>query len=355
MHSAEVSAIYVSTDDPEIASIAHAAGAEVIERPTELSDDGATSESALLHVLDTRRARGLDDPDLVVFLQCTSPVRAATDIDGAIEALLTEEADSLFSATENRLLVWGLDQDRLVSINYDSTARRREQDMDRQWQENGSIYVFRPRILRELGNRLGGKIAVYPMDYWSSFQLDSPDDALLLDWIMSGLRPAEVAWPERLDLVVFDFDGVMTDNKVSVDGEGDERVTVHRGDGLGVSQLRDAGYSMLVVSTEEHGVVAARCAKLGLECHHGVSDKAALLRLLLAERAIDPVHVAFVGNDVNDLACLELVGLPVVVADAHPTVRAAAGLVLTRSGGEGAVREFCDRTISRYGSWKIQG
>jgi N-acylneuraminate cytidylyltransferase len=347
IRATSISATYVSTDDEGIAAVASAHGAEVIERPAELSSDQATSESALLHVLDTRRKAGLDDPDLVVFLQCTSPVRAEDDIDRAVAQLLAEKADSLFSATESRWLLWGRQNGQPVAINYDSDRREREQDMAEQWRENGSLFVFKPSLLREHGNRLGGKIAIFPMDYWSSFQLDSHEDARLLEWILTEIRPVSRPWPTRVDLVVFDFDGVMTDNAALVNGAGDESVRVDRGDGLGVAQLRDAGLSMIVLSTEEHPVVAARCRKLGLEFRQGLPDKAAVLAELLEERGIAAEHVIYVGNDVNDLGCFEIAGFPVAVADAHASVLARAARVLRRPGGDGAVRELCDLLLTR--------
>jgi CMP-N,N'-diacetyllegionaminic acid synthase len=178
-----VDEVIVSTEDDEIAAVARDAGADVVVRPAELADATATSESAILHALD---ARDGDDPDLVVFLQATSPVRAPDDVDGAIELLLAEGADSLLSAHPETAHTWVRDGGVLRSVSYDWRARRREQDMTAQLRENGSIYVFRPELLRREGNRLGGAIAVYEMDWWSSFQLDEPEHAELLDWILRG-------------------------------------------------------------------------------------------------------------------------------------------------------------------------
>ena len=179
-----VSETWVSTDDPRIAALAAGEGARVVERPPDLASDTATSESALLHVLDARRALGLEDPDLVVFLQATSPARRKGDIDDAVETFVREAADSLVSACETRRFIWRLTAAGLESVTYDYRRRQREQDMPRQFEENGSIYVFPPELLRRTGNRLGGRIAVYEMDYWSSFQIDSPEDAELCEWIM---------------------------------------------------------------------------------------------------------------------------------------------------------------------------
>jgi YrbI family 3-deoxy-D-manno-octulosonate 8-phosphate phosphatase len=342
--------VYVSTEDSAIARIAREHGAIVISRPPELASDQATSESALLHVLNERNRQGMPDPDLVVFLQCTSPVRRPFDIDRAIETLITAGADSLFSACENNRLIWALKDDHPYSINYDYHKRQREQDMARQYRENGSVYVFRPSVLRRHNNRLGDKIAIYEMDYWSSFQIDTPEHAELIEWI---LRRPEYSlapnWPERVELVVFDFDGVMTDNTVIVTEAGGEAVRCHRGDGWGIARLREIGVPMVVLSTETHPVVAARCRKLHLTCHQGIDDKAAYLASYMRERQINPANVIYLGNDVNDLECLRMVGFPVVVADAHPSVIAVAKLVLSGRGGRGAVRELCDMILSNLG------
>jgi CMP-N,N'-diacetyllegionaminic acid synthase len=181
----EIAETYVSTDDPEVAELARREGVTAVERPVELSGDAASSESALLHVLDDRRKQGMIDPDLVVFLQPTSPVRRVGDISAAIEALRSASADSLFSATINKALIWNSSPRGLESINYNFCRRQREQDMSVQYRENGSIYVFRPEILREKLNRLGGRIAVFEMDVWTSFQVDEEADLELCAWILA--------------------------------------------------------------------------------------------------------------------------------------------------------------------------
>jgi YrbI family 3-deoxy-D-manno-octulosonate 8-phosphate phosphatase len=343
-----VDEVVVSTDDEAIAALAMAEGATVVRRPEVLSSDTATSESALLHVLDARAAEGRPDPDLVVFLQCTSPIRAVDDIDRAIETLEREGADSLLSVCDNTRFVWALGADGPRSLNYDFHHRRREQDLEPQFQENGSIYLSRPALLRSTNNRLGGKIALHVMDYWSSFQIDSPEDAELCEWILARPRvPRSAVWPDEIGLIVFDFDGVMTDNLVYVDQDGRESVACSRSDGFGLERLARAGVPMLVLSKEPNPVVAARCRKLRLECIQGIDDKAPFLRRLLEERKIPAASVIYLGNDENDVEAMNLVGLPVAVGDAHPAARRAARLVLQGAGGRGAVRELCDEVLQR--------
>lgn len=334
----------VSTDDPAIQAVSISAGAEVILRPPELSSDTATSESALRHTLDVLKDRDAYQPDLVVFLQCTSPVREHDDIDRAIQHLIHTGADSLFSATESKWLLWRSSAEGVRSFNYDYRHRRREQDMAVEWRENGSIYVFRPWVLQEHGNRLGGTITAYEMSYWSSFQIDSAEDLDLCDWILRrrAHRERAAALPPTIQAVVFDFDGVFTDNRVQVLEDGREGVLCDRSDGLGLDYLRSTGIPLVVLSTECNPVVAARCRKLQLEYRQGLTDKLVALKQFAEERRIALSSIVYVGNDLNDAACLAAVGCGIVVADAHPSVRMGAAVILTRKGGRGAVREVCD-------------
>jgi YrbI family 3-deoxy-D-manno-octulosonate 8-phosphate phosphatase len=126
-----------------------------------------------------------------------------------------------------------------------------------------------------------------------------------------------------------------------------ESVVAHRGDGLGVSRLKAAGIPVLILSTEENPVVAARARKLQIDARPGIADKAEVLRDWARAQNIPLSRIAYLGNDINDLGCLDLVGWPVAVADAHPDVLPAARLILTHNGGDGAVRELADRILER--------
>jgi N-acylneuraminate cytidylyltransferase len=143
-----------------------------------------------------------------------------------------------------------------------------------------------------------------------------------------------------LESIVFDFDGVFTNNKVIVFEDGREAVICDRSDGLGIARLKKTGIPLLVLSTETNSVVKARCEKLGLECAQGIGKKIDYLRKWAAKRNLSLTTMAYVGNDTNDLECMAAVGCPVAVADAYPEALAAAKIVLTSRGGEGALREL---------------
>ena len=146
----------------------------------------------------------------------------------------------------------------------------------------------------------------------------------------------------RVRLIAFDFDGVFTDNKVYVFEDGREAVQCCRADGLGLGRLKALDIEAMIISGEVNPVVHARARKLGIACFSGCDDKRATLQARLDERGLDASQAAFVGNDVNDLACLKHVGLPIVVCDAHPDVLPHGLYRTARNGGDGAVREVCD-------------
>ena len=335
--------VVVSTDAPEIAAVATRYGAEVVWRPADLSGDSAASELALLHALDELAARDGYRPELVVMLQATSPIRHAHDVQRAIDTLKTEGADSLFSACTLHGFVWRRNCDGLSSVSYDYRTRRMRQDSPEDLLENGSIYVTRHDLLRETGNRLGGRIAVYRMNPLDSLQVDEPEDLIAVERLLRWRGHATV--PMHLvdvDLLVLDFDGVLTDDRVLVDQHGTESVWCHRGDGWGIARLRDAGIDVIVLSTETNPVVTARCRKLKIDAVQACEDKLAALQEIARTRHIASSRIAYVGNDVNDLACLRWVGIPIAVADAAPDVRAVCRHVTSRAGGRGAVREVAN-------------
>ncbi len=153
------------------------------------------------------------------------------------------------------------------------------------------------------------------------------------------LNKAQLA---SVQLVAFDFDGVFTDNMVYLNEEGIESVRCWRSDGLGLSRLKSAGINMVIISTEVNPVVTARAKKLNIPCRQGVEDKAQAIISICKEFEVDIKRTVFVGNDINDIAAFELVGLPIAVYDAHPEVLPYISYQTKAMGGRGAVREVCD-------------
>ncbi|MGA5274605.1 cytidylyltransferase domain-containing protein [Streptomyces cellulosae] len=227
-------------------------------------------------------------------------------------------------------------------VNHDKAVRPRRQDRPQDFLETGAAYAMDAAGLREHRHRFFGRTELVRTDPARVLEVDDPHDlararalAPLLDAGRAGLPTAD-----DIDAVVLDFDGTQTDDRVLIDADGREFVSVHRGDGLGVAALRRSGLKLLILSTEQNPVVAARARKLKIPVLHGVDRKDLALKQWCEEQGIAPERVLYVGNDVNDLPCFALVGWPVAVASAHDAVRGAARAVTTLPGGDGAVREI---------------
>lgn len=335
---------YVSTDDGAIASAARAAGGEVIDRPAGLAGDTASSESALLHSLDALAVAGVH-PTALAFLQATSPFIPADALARAVRRVLDDEADSVFSAFETYAFLWRrADGGGAAAVNHDAGHRPRRQEREPHFQETGAFYVLRTEVFRDVGFRFFGRTAFEEVPEATAIEIDSPEQLDLARRLAPALDPAPSAIDA--DALVMDFDGVHTDDTALVSTDGYEAVRVSRSDGLGIERLRLAGVPMLILSKERHPVVAARAEKLQVPVQHGVDDKATAVAAWCLAAGVDPARTVYVGNDVNDIGALRLVGWPVVVAEAPEEVRAVARVVLTRPGGRGAVREVAELILA---------
>jgi YrbI family 3-deoxy-D-manno-octulosonate 8-phosphate phosphatase len=334
-----VDSVYVSTDDEAIAAQASADGARVVSRPAPLSGDEATSESALLHALDQLDA----EPGILVFLQATSPFIDPVDLDAAIARVQSGESDVVFSARASHGFLWRSTDTGAVGINHDHSSRGRRQDSEPQYLETGAFYVMRAAGFRAAGFRFFGRVGIRVVADLTAIEIDSEDDLLLAGAIAAI---SEAPTPIAVAAVVTDFDGVHTDNSVIVGPDGIEFVTASRSDGMGVELLKNASIPVLILSKETHPVVAARATKLGVQALQATDDKRSALVEWAAVTGVSLSDIAYLGNDVNDLECMASVGWPVAVADAHPAVLVAARVILSHSGGHGAVRELADRVLA---------
>ncbi|WP_019179329.1 acylneuraminate cytidylyltransferase [Microbacterium yannicii] len=335
--------VVVSTDDGEIAAVAAEWGAEIIDRPGVLAADESSSESALLHALEELDARGVD-VGIIAFLQATSPFIDVDALAGAVRLVRSRRRDSVFSAIETYGFLWEKGSGGAAqAVNHDVDVRPRRQDRAPQYLETGAFYVLRAAGFRSSRHRFFGSVGIAEVAPRTAIEIDTTDElevARALGALVDRPAPIDAA------AVVTDFDGVHTDDTVRVDQDGVEAVTVSRADGMGVSLLRAAGIPFLILSTEVNPVVSARARKLGVDVRQSAGDKAAAIRAWAADRGIPLARIAYLGNDVNDLPCLEIVGWPTAVPDAHPLVLAAARVVLERRGGEGAVRDLAERVLA---------
>ena len=335
--------VVVSTDDVEIAAASEAAGARVVHRPAELSGDTASSESAILHALDELERDGVM-PEIVAFLQATSPFIPSEALAAAVRDIRADRADSVFSAFETYGFLWRRGDDgEAIAINHDASHRPRRQDREPHHLESGAFYVFRADGFRESRHRFFGRIRIAEVPEWTAIEID---DEQQLGIARALAARHELPHPIPARAVVTDFDGVHTDDTAIIDADGREHVRVSREDGMGVAMLRRAGLPMLILSTEVNPVVRARAEKLRVPVLHGIDDKQSALRDWAAKTGVALDDIAYLGNDINDLPAMRIVGWPIAVANAHPQVLEQARVVLSRAGGDGAVRELIERVLS---------
>ena len=283
------------------------------------------------------------DAGIVVFLQATSPFIDPRDIDVAVELVRANEYDCVFSATETYGFLWAAPAGAASGVNHDPSTRPRRQDREPHYLETGAFYVMDAAGFRTARHRFFGRIGLVEVAERTAIEIDS-EEQLALAQAIAPLMTVD-ADPIDVAAVVTDFDGVHTDDTVITDADGRESVRVSRSDGMGVARLRRAGIPVLILSTETNPVVSARARKLQVDVRQGVDDKATALLEWVTAQGIPLSRVAYIGNDINDLGCLEVVGLPVAVPEAHPLVLAAARVIVSRMGGRGAVRELADRVL----------
>jgi YrbI family 3-deoxy-D-manno-octulosonate 8-phosphate phosphatase len=364
LQSEMVTRTIMSTDDDEIAAVARQYGAETpFLRPDEISQDQTLDLPVFQHALTWLAENEGYRPDVVVQLRPTSPVRPRGSVDDAVRLLLEHpEATSVrgvVPAGQNPYKMWRINENTgqmegLLQVpGIDEPHNAPRQALPPVYWQTGHIDAIRPQVILKENSMSGRVILPLMIDPDFTVDIDNPSDWVRSEWLVyhAGLDMIDPGQcrrplPQQVDLVIFDFDGVLTDNRVWVDEEGHEMIAANRSDSLGIRYLLNAGVKVVVLSTEVNPVVSARCRKMKIQAMQGVDDKATALQAFLQEQHIDPARVVYVGNDINDTPCFPLVGCAVAVADAQPQARRQADLVLTHKGGHGAARELCDLILN---------
>jgi N-acylneuraminate cytidylyltransferase len=356
-----VTRVIVSTDDEEIAAVARDYEAETpFLRPAEFAQDNTTDLPVFEHALAWLEANENYRPDVLVQLRPTSPIRPRDCVDSAIR-ILTEhgEADcvrGVVPAGQNPHKMWrfaGAEGPMKPLLEVDGIAEpynAPRQILPPVYWQTGHIDVIRVSTIKEKHSLTGD--VIYPLVIDPRYTVDIDN---LSDWAKyevlanSGLEivtpgRSKRPMPEKVDLLISDFDGVITDNRVWVNEDGMEFVAAYRSDSIGVQLLRAIGIEVMILSSEPNRVVEARARKMGVEVIHGVGihEKGRVMREVLEQKSVKAENVIYIGNDVNDLPCFEIAGWSVAVADAYPEVIRAADFVLSKPGGYGALREVCD-------------
>jgi N-acylneuraminate cytidylyltransferase len=286
-------------------------------------------------------------------------------VDGAIKILIENpEADcvrGVVPAGQNPYKMWhfnGYDKAmkpllEVEGINEPYNAPR--QILPSVYWQTGHIDAIRTATITRKRSLTGNTVYPLVIDPHYTVDIDTPADWLKYEALVySGLEmvtpagKARRSIPKKIDLIICDFDGVLTDNRVWTDQDGKESIAAWRSDSLRIGELRAQGIEVMIISSESNTVVATRAKKMTVEAIHGVGlrEKGRVMREVIEQKNIPAENVIYIGNDLNDLPCFEIAGWSVAVADAYPEVIRSADHVLTKNGGHGALRELCDLLLS---------
>lgn len=343
--------VYVATDSDKIRETVEAfksgteaelfSKAQVIGRSAESASDTASTEFAMLEFAENYEF------DNIVLVQATSPLLMSEDLEHGFEAFAEEGTDSVLSTVRQKRFHWGNDGNGFAHpTNYDVFHRPRRQEFDGYLVENGAFYITSKADLLKTKNRVSGNIKAIEMNEDTFFEIDEPSDWVIIEALMkkNGITaPKEV--PE-IKMFLTDCDGCLTDGGMYYSEHGDELKKFNTRDGMGFALLRKKGIITGIITSEDVDLNRRRAEKLKLDIlESGCKDKAAAVKRICLEHGINLENVAYVGDDINDLEVVKMVGLGCCPADALPEVKDVADFVAKTKGGDGIIREVVEKIL----------
>ena len=333
-------AVYVFTDDTEIISYIEKEyywnpKIKVLLRSDENATDTASTES----VMEEFAKQLNTDFDVLCLLQATSPMTTKQDINAVLDKIQKESFDSALTVVKTHRFAWNSDG---TAQNYDVFNRPRRQDFEGLLIENGAVYATTKTAFLNSKNRVSGSIGLVEMEEASYTEIDSNTDWQIVEQLLAN-RLLQSKSTQRIDYLVLDVDGVFTDGSVYYGASGELMKKFDMRDGMGLEILRQHQVEVVVMTSENSDLVAARMKKLQIEhCFLGVKDKYSFLTHFLQENNTSHAAVAYVGDDVNDLANICSVGWSFCPANGTDIVKRHADYVLTNASAQGAIREACE-------------
>ena len=343
LHS-DLDIVYVYTDDAWIINFIekeyhYTDKVKVLQRSASSATDTASTESAMLEF-----AASIDyDFDVFCLLQATSPFTTANDINTSL-LQLNQGYDSTVSVVNTHRFTWNSDG---TPQNYDYNHRPRRQDFEGLLVENGAVYTCTKDVLQRKQNRLGDNVGIVHMSEESLHEIDSENDWLVVEQLLIA-RQKSLKKAEKITHLVLDVDGVFTDGTITYTKDGEHTKQFDMRDGMGLEILRQFGINVMIMTSERSELVAKRMQKLQIEqVFLGVKDKYTLLTHLAKAQGFNLNNVAYVGDDVNDLANICSVGWSLVPSNAMKEVTNQADIILPKPSGGGAIRSAC-QFIKQY-------
>lgn len=342
----QIDIIFVSTDSDKIASTVNGFGfskVRVIPRSEKTATDTASTESAMIEFAEKYE---FDD---VVLIQATSPLLSANDLEKGIELYFNDGVDSVVSAVRQRRFIWEEIDGLAKPVNYDFNRRPRRQEIQGYLVENGAFYITSRQALITTGCRLSGNIAACEMSEASYYEIDEPEDFLIVEKLLNRQNTTKTNNHDvfrTIRMFLTDCDGVLTDGGMYYSEMGDELKKFNTKDGFGLRQLKENGIITGIITGEDMKLNRRRAEKIGVdEIISGVKDKYQSICELCRKYGVSLDKVAYVGDDLNDLSAIRNVGVGCCTYDASELVKESADYITKKRGGDGAVREIADMII----------
>jgi N-acylneuraminate cytidylyltransferase len=332
--------IVIFTDDEEVVNFVETQypwtnKVKAILRNDENANDTASTESALLEFCEKINY----DFEIICLLQATSPLTTYAAINETLALVESGKFDSTLTVVNTHRFIWS---SKGTPLNYDLFNRPRRQDFDGLLIENGAVYSTTKEALIASKNRVSGKIGLVTMPEESLYEIDTTTDWLIVEELLIN-RLKYQKETQKITHLVLDVDGVFTDGTLFYSQEGELAKQFDVRDGMGLEILREHGVEVVVMTSEQSELVAQRMKKLKIEqVYLGVKDKFAFLQHLLSKKAISLGAIAYVGDDVNDLANLCSVGWSMAPSNANNAVKQHVDRILNHAAGSGAIREACE-------------
>ncbi len=342
--SKSIDQIYVATDCDDIKDVVvdfNFEKVQIFDRCDVNASNTASTESVMLEFLD---GMNFSEEDLFILVQATTPFTSSDDFDNAINIIKSNsEIDSLLSCVESKRFFWTKDGN---AINYNYYKRPLRQDFDGLLMENGAFYINTVENIYKYKNRLSGNIHPYVMPEYTAIEADEEDDWLIIEQLMYKYIINKQTRANSVKIFATDVDGVLTDAGMYYDNNGNELKRFNTHDGMAFNILKERGIITAMLTSEKTNIVKLRANKLQVDyLFQGVkgSEKLEALNKICVEKNMSLSEVAYIGDDINDYNVLSSVGFPACPKNAIANIKDIKGIThLSKSGGDGAVREFVE-------------
>ena len=332
--------VYVFTDDKKIIDFVNSQypwtnKVKTILRNDKNANDTASTESAMLEF--SKKIN--HNYDIICLLQATSPLTTKNDINTILNKIENKGFDSALTVVKTNRFLWSSNG---TPQNYDVFKRPRRQDFKGVLIENGAVYASVKEAFLKSKNRLSGTIGLSEMPEDTLLEIDNASDWVAVEQLLVN-RLKSNKKTKKITHLVLDVDGVFTDGSVFYSKDGEQLKKFDMRDGMGIEILREAGVEVMVMTSEQSDIVVQRIKKLNIKnVYLGVKDKYALLNRILIENSLSISNIAYMGDDVNDLANICCAGWSLTPNNATLIVKQYADVILSKNSGDGAIREACE-------------